>query len=148
MPEDNGRSVSRSVSTFENDFREFNGRAPTPEETRKHLAFDRLAKSSSLDPATLLLIVDADGSDRAELFARLDRIEARQKATPEKSAGASLAAGPARDILVFTLALLSCVAVAVLAGTSAPPFVALVAAGALGCAASLAYIWLARKLRH
>ena len=44
-------------STFETDFREVNGRAPTSEETKRYLAFDRLAKTSSLDPLTLAMIV-------------------------------------------------------------------------------------------
>jgi hypothetical protein len=52
-------SVSRVASSFESDFQEFNGRSPTAEETKRHLAFDRLAKTSNLDPATVLLIVDA-----------------------------------------------------------------------------------------
>jgi len=52
-------SVSRVASSFESDFQEFNGRSPTAEETKRHLAFDRLAKTSTLDPATVLLIVDA-----------------------------------------------------------------------------------------
>jgi hypothetical protein len=57
MADSNG--VARVASSFESDFQEFNGRSPTAEETKRHLAFDRLAKTSSLDPATVLLIVDA-----------------------------------------------------------------------------------------
>lgn len=57
MADSNG--VARVASSFESDFQEFNGRSPTAEEMKRHLAFDRLAKTTSLDPATVLLIVDA-----------------------------------------------------------------------------------------
>jgi hypothetical protein len=44
------------VSSFENDFLEFNGRPPTAEETKKHVVFDRLAKTSRLDPLRRLRV--------------------------------------------------------------------------------------------
>jgi hypothetical protein len=88
---DNG--VVRVASNFENDFREFNGRPPTAEETKRHLAFDRLAKTSSLDPATVLLIVDAARSGTIDktlemICAQLDRIEQRADDAAKQPAAA------------------------------------------------------------
>jgi hypothetical protein len=48
----------QALMEFEEVFLEINGRRPTVRETQRHLAFDRLAKTTDLDPATLLLIVD------------------------------------------------------------------------------------------
>ena len=105
--------VVRAASNFENDFREFNGRPPTAEETKRHLAFDRLAKTSSLDPATVLLIVDAErnGSTDKALTAiaqHLDRIERRvdemAKRQPATIAARSPADGPFAGILPYFLA--------------------------------------------
>jgi len=82
-------------------------RAPAPEEIKKHLAFDRLAKSSNLERATLLLIVDAQ----------------RPQNKPAPTIAGPIA-GPARDVIVFTLALLTCIAVAVAYSSGPmPPFV-------------------------
>lgn len=142
MPDPNG-TIARGVSTFETDFLEFNGRPPTLEETKKHLAFDRLAKSSSLDPATLLLIVDAgrrsDNDERAGQFARLEALLRRNaKTTVEPVTG-----GPTRDLIVAAITVCLCVIVAVVAGAAAVPAVSLISAFALGMAASLAYMYLA-----
>lgn len=126
MPETNGVSVRAVSTTFEEDFREFNGRSPTPDETRKHLAFDRLAKTSSLDPATLLLIVDAG----------------RRNDERMRRASAPVISSPLRDIIAFTLAVLVCIAIGVVAGGMRPqPFLVLLGAFALGLVAALAYIW-------
>jgi hypothetical protein len=98
MP-DNG-VANRVASNFENDFREFNGRPPTAEETKRHLAFDRLAKTSTLDPATVLLIVDAARSgtiDKAleTICAQLDRLEQRaDDAAKQPAAGPAIPADP------------------------------------------------------
>jgi hypothetical protein len=96
-------TIARGVGTFEADLFEFNGRAATAEETRRHLAFDRLAKSSSLDPATLLLIVDAgrrtDDDDRT---GRLTRIEALLRRNA-KTAGERVIAYPTRDLVVSAI---------------------------------------------
>jgi hypothetical protein len=78
-------------STFAREFQGIAGRAPTAEETRRHLEYDRLAKSSALDPMTMAMIVagsrDAETqadrkalttaieSDRAALVASMARIE-------------------------------------------------------------------------
>jgi hypothetical protein len=119
---------------------------------RECLTYDRLAKTSEppLDPLTMLLMVDAGrvlGTDRAEFSTQLDRIEARlQKTAPAKPT--PVVTGPTRDLIVFTAALLTCVAVAVVsAGASPPaPFVALVAAFVLGVAVALGYLWIAPML--
>jgi hypothetical protein len=137
------------ASSFEVGFREINGRAPTADETRRYLTYDRLAKTSEppLDPLTMLLMVDAGrvlGTDRVELSAQLDRIEARLQKTAAPAKPTPVVTGPTRDLIVFTAALLTCVAVAVVsAGASAPaPFVAIVAAFVLGVAVALGYIWI------
>lgn len=134
------------AASFETSFREINGRAPTADETRRYLTYDRLAKTSEppLDPLTMLLMVDAGrilGTDRAELSEQLDRIEARL----QKTKSPPIASGPAdvtRDLIVFTAALLTCVAVAVASAGMVPPtpFLALVSAFALGVCAALAYL--------
>jgi hypothetical protein len=96
MP-DNGAAKTGSILTesapgaFAREFQGIAGRAPTAEETRRHLEYDRLAKSSTLDPMTLAMIVsgsrDAEiaadrkaltaalEADRAALVASLARIE-------------------------------------------------------------------------
>jgi hypothetical protein len=104
VPDQRNGTIARAVSTFETDFREFNGRAPTPEETRQHLAFDRLAKSSSLDPATLLLIVDAGrrGGDDDDRAGQLGRIEALLRRNA-KTAGERVIAYPTRDLVVSAI---------------------------------------------
>jgi hypothetical protein len=122
--------------------REFNGRAPTPEETRKHLAFDRLAKSSSLDPATLLLIVDAGrrsgDDDRAGQVARIEALLRRNA----KTAGEPGMPGPTRDLIVSAITVCLCVVVDVLAGAAAVPAVGLISAFVLGVAVALAFMYL------
>jgi hypothetical protein len=153
MPDANG--VTRTVSSFENDFREFNGRAPTSEETKKHLAFDRLAKSSTLDPATLLLIVDA-GADRAEVLVRLERIqqavETRLEALPAARKKGVLArlGSPSGELLAFALALI-CFAAIVLFVDGSSARVASIAlyclALALGVAGAATYGWLYGRRR-
>jgi hypothetical protein len=134
------------AGTFEVGFREINGRAPTPEETKRYLTYDRLAKTSEppLDPLTMLLMVDAGrvlGTDRAQLGEQLDRIEARLQKTALPAAPVPVA-GPVRDLIVFTIALLTCVAVAVLSAGMAPPasFVALASAFALGAFGALVFL--------
>jgi hypothetical protein len=143
VPDQPNGTIARGVSTFETDFREFNGRPPTPEETRKHLAFDRLAKSSSLDPATLLLIVDAgrrsNDDDRAGQLARIEALLRRNA----KTAVEPVMGGPTRDLIVSAITVCLCVVVAVVAGAAAVPAVALISAFALGVAPSLAYMYLA-----
>jgi hypothetical protein len=90
----NGRSappVETAPSAFAREFQGIRGVAPTAEETRRHLEYDRLAKSSALDPMTMAMIVagsreaeiQADRkdltaaieSDRSALVASLARIE-------------------------------------------------------------------------
>jgi hypothetical protein len=61
----NGRPV-RGASAFEAFFLAARGRAPTAEEAKRCLAFDRLAKTSELDPATLAFIVGGIGGDGAD----------------------------------------------------------------------------------
>jgi hypothetical protein len=108
---------------FEQAFVEINGRKPTIQETKRHLAFDRLAKMTDLDPATLLLIVEPlRRSERKPPF----QIEIRW-----------------RDLCVSAVTLL----VFVLGATSAtglppPPFFVLIAVFVLGLCASLLYLWI------
>jgi hypothetical protein len=86
-----------------------------------------------------------DAHDRADLSAQLDRIESRlKKKAPEATAGVSM-----RDLIAFTTALLTCVAVAVVSeGVSPPaPFISLIAAFVLGVAATLGYLWIAPMIR-
>jgi hypothetical protein len=104
MP-DNGVASSSSVaSTFDVGFREINGRAPTAEETKRFLTFERLARTSEppLDPLTMLLMVDptrAFGSEkeRAALFEQLDRIESMQSPAAA-SAPAPAPVAPSKDL--------------------------------------------------
>jgi len=136
-------TIARGVSTFETDFLEFNGRPPTPEETRKHLAFGRLAKSSSLDPAKLLLIVDAGHrGDDDDPAGQLARIEALLRRNTNMAVGPNMGS-PTRDLIVSAITVCLCVVVAVVAGAAAVPAVTLISAFALGVAASLAYMYLA-----
>jgi hypothetical protein len=69
-------------STFAREFQAISGRAPTPEETRRHLEYDRLAKNSPLDPMSMAMIVagarDAEiAADRKALQAALAQGELR-----------------------------------------------------------------------
>ena len=108
---------------FEQAFVEINGRKPTIQETKRHMAFDRLAKTTDLDPATLLLIVEPSRiPERKPPF----QFEVRR-----------------RDLCVFTAALLVFVLVAISAtGLPPPPFVVLIAMFVLGSCAALMYLWL------
>jgi hypothetical protein len=108
---------------FEQAFIEINGRKPTIQETKRHLSFDRLAKTTDLDPATLLLIVEAS------------RISARKQPFPIEVR--------LRDLYVFTVALLVFVLAAISAtGLPPPPFVVLIAMLIFGLCAALLYLWL------
>lgn len=108
---------------FEQAFVEINGHKPTVQETKRHLAFDRLAKTTDLDPATLLLIVEASR-------------------VPENKPPLQITLGR-RDIGVFTTALLVFVLAAISAtGLPPPPFVVIIAAFVLGLCAALTYLWL------
>jgi len=78
---------------------------------KKHLAFDRLAKSSSLDPATLLLIVDARRRSMTTIEpAKLGRIEALLWRNA-KTAVEPVMGGPTRDLIVSAITVCLCVVV-------------------------------------
>jgi hypothetical protein len=149
VPDTNGVPVRAASTTFENDFREFNGRAPTPDEVRKHLAFDRLAKTSSLDPATLLLIVDAAKKAEpavpdAAIAARLDRIEAKLqslgRARPAMTQDSIMIPGW-RAVMPVLLTILACAAAwFLLYSYPRPEFGILLAVWGFGALCMLTYI--------
>jgi len=151
-------TVARGVSTFEDDFREFNGRSPTAEEIRRHLAFDRLAKSSSLDPLTMLLIVDAGRSDRDEMAAQFARIEqriddlARRPAVIAGRRESSEFGSALRDFFVFAggVAVCELIFAAVGFGRLAPPLFDRVGMFVLGLSAAgvvLLWQWMVPQVR-
>jgi hypothetical protein len=54
--------------TFEDAFREINGRSPTIEETKRALAIRRVVRDADLDPVLLFFLADANaGAERARL---------------------------------------------------------------------------------
>lgn len=52
--------------TFEDAFREINGRMPTPEEVKHALAMRRVIKESDLDPVLLVFLADAQAQAARE----------------------------------------------------------------------------------
>ena len=81
-------------------------------------------------------------ADRAELFAQLARIESRMQKTGATRAAPTIT-GRVRDLVVFTIALLTCVAVAAIVGVSQATPIGFIAAFALGLCAALLYVWVA-----
>jgi len=75
--------------TFEEAFREINGRAPTTEEVKRVLAIRRVVKEADLDPIELFFLADANAAaERAQIPAAIatgvDAGVARiQKAIPD-----------------------------------------------------------------
>jgi len=66
-----GREARRAV-TFEEAFREINGRAPTPEEVKRVLAIRRVVKEADLDPVELFFLADANAAaERAKIPAAI-----------------------------------------------------------------------------
>jgi hypothetical protein len=146
-------------STFAREFQGIAGRAPTAEETRRHLEYDRLAKSSALDPMSMAMIVagsrDAEiaadrktltkaiEADRSAIIASLARIEKKRTSDPHP---------PPR---VFVVAAVTLMALLALVAWIAPwpwpapvreillPLPAILAAFALGAVSGLGYFWLA-----
>jgi hypothetical protein len=58
--------------TFEEAFREINGRAPTPEEVKRVLAIRRVVKEADLDPVELFFLADANAAaERAKIPAAI-----------------------------------------------------------------------------
>lgn len=143
MPDQPNGTIARGVSTFEDDFREFNGRAPTAEEVRRHLAFDRLAKSSSLDPLTMLLVVDAGRGDRDEISAQLGRLEALVRRSGKPTAAEPEVGIVLRDLIVAAITICAMIIVALLMGAGAGSFVTIFAAFLLGLGGTVAYVSLA-----
>jgi hypothetical protein len=113
----------RTLVDFDQAFLEINGRKPTVLETKRHLAFDRLAKTTDLDPATLLLIVEASHK-------------------PTHKSSFQITARP-RDLCVFAITLLIFILAAITtSGLPPPPFVVLVAMFVCGQCSTLMYLWL------
>jgi len=75
--------------TFEEAFREINGRAPTVDETKRALAIRRVVKDADLDPVELFFLADANAAaERAKIpaaiVAGVDQGVAKiQKAIPD-----------------------------------------------------------------
>jgi hypothetical protein len=58
--------------TFEEAFREINGRAPTVDETKRALAIRRVVKDADLDPVELFFLADANAAaERAKIPAAI-----------------------------------------------------------------------------
>lgn len=58
--------------TFEEAFREINGRAPTPEEVKRVLAIRRVVREADLDPVELFFLADANAAaERAKIPAAI-----------------------------------------------------------------------------
>ncbi len=75
--------------TFEEAFREINGRAPTVDETKRALAIRRVVKDADLDPIELFFLADANAAAEREripaaIIAGVDAGVAKiQKAIPD-----------------------------------------------------------------
>jgi hypothetical protein len=157
---DNVKYNGVATDAFAREFQGITGRSPTAEETRRHLEYDRLAKSSTLDPMTLAMIVagtrdaeiaaDRKGltaaieADRSAIVASLARIEKKRTADQ-----------PHPPPRVFVVASVSLMALLALVAWIAPwpwpapvrailvPLPAILAAFALGAVLGLGYFWLA-----
>jgi hypothetical protein len=66
--------VETVPTLFAREFQGISGRSPSDDETRRHLEYDRLAKSSALDPMTMSMIVA--GSRDAEIAADRKALQA------------------------------------------------------------------------
>jgi hypothetical protein len=164
MPSENGSAV-RGASAFEAFFLAARGRAPTAEEAKRCLAFDRLAKTSEMDPATLAFIVGDSGSssDKAleAVCERLERVEQKIDDLAKRPTASGGLAIPMDDLMaeivrhsfVFgggVLASEGVVALACWARWIPATLDTLTAAFGLGLSASvlvLVYIWLAPHFR-
>jgi membrane protein YdbS with pleckstrin-like domain len=81
-------------------------------------------------------------TERAELFAQLARIESRvQKSTLPPAE--PIVTGRIRDLVVFVVALLTCVAIAAIVGVAQATPIGFIAAFAVGLCIALFYVWLA-----
>jgi len=66
------RREARCAVTFEEAFREINGRTPTPEEVKRVLAIRRVVKEADLDPVELFFLADANAAaERAKIPAAI-----------------------------------------------------------------------------
>ncbi len=89
-------------------------------------------------------------TDRADLFAQLARIESRMPKSAATQAE-PIVTGRMRDLIVFTIALLTCVAIAAIVGVAQATPIGFIAAFALGLGAALFYVWVApivTRARH
>ena len=89
-------------------------------------------------------------TDRADLFAQLARIESRMQKSGAPHAE-PIVTGRMRDLVVFTIALLTCVAIAAIVGVAQATPIGFIAAFALGLGAALFYVWVApivTRARH
>lgn len=84
-------------------------------------------------------------TDREDLGAQLERIETSVRRNDNASSVQPIA-GPTRDLLVFTVAVLLCVATAAAIGVAPTPFVVVLAAFALGLCVAFGYLWLAPRI--
>jgi hypothetical protein len=140
------------------------GRAPSAEEVREALAIADVVRQSNVDPILMLYLVDRRGQDareraEAQIIAAAARVESGLNSKPADDlsnrltrienivsrlvpdAGARSEAGLMRDLCVFAVALLVCVAAFVGMSRVGGPL-ALVAAMAFGVCLALAYVWL------
>jgi hypothetical protein len=78
-----------------------------------------------------------------DICGQLERIETRMEAPPAKIPSPIMVISPRmRDLMLFTSAVLLCVAVAAAFGGAAAPFVVVIAAFAVGLCTTIAYCWL------
>jgi len=84
--------------TFEEAFREINGRAPTVEETKRALAIRRVVKAADLDPVLLFFLADASTA------AERERIPVALKAAVDEGVGRLKAAIPSSGVLAVAVA--------------------------------------------
>ena len=84
--------------TFEEAFREINGRAPTVDETKRALAIRRVVKAADLDPVLLFFLADANAA------AERDRIPETLKAAVDAGVGRLKAAIPSSGALAIAVA--------------------------------------------
>jgi len=84
--------------TFEEAFREINGRAPTVDETKRALAIRRVVKAADLDPILLFFLADANAA------AERERIPVALKTAVDEGVGRLKAAIPNSGALAVAVA--------------------------------------------
>lgn len=115
------------------------GTATETDRTEFRAQLDRIETQMAASLANMPSLTD--------IRAQLERIETRMVVPPVKMPSPGMIVSPRmRDLMLFTSAVLLCVAVAAAFGAAAAPFVVVIAAFAVGLCTAIAYCWLAPML--